>query len=95
MVEANIDYEKIEGLQKGDANISYGLYPEARGKGYATRAVNMITEFLRQKGVERVVLRINPDNPNSLKIPVNCGFQSAGEIMTKEGKMLMFSKKLK
>jgi hypothetical protein len=39
MVEANTDYLRIAGLHEGDANISYGLYPCARGHGYASRAV--------------------------------------------------------
>lgn len=33
MVEANTDDERVEGIQKGEATISYGLYPFARRKG--------------------------------------------------------------
>src|SRR5919201_1339867 len=42
MVEANTDYRRIAGLRQGDANISYGLYPGARGHGYASRAVALV-----------------------------------------------------
>lgn len=39
MIEANTEYQKIEGLEKGEANLSYGIYPFARGNGYGTKAV--------------------------------------------------------
>ena len=42
MVEATTDYRRIAGLRQGDANISYGLYPGARGHGYASRAVALV-----------------------------------------------------
>lgn len=92
MVEANTEYEKIEGLQKGDVNISYAIYPDARGRGYASRAVSLVMNFLKKKQFARSVLRISPDNINSLKIPNTFGFENTGEIITKEGKMILFVK---
>lgn len=88
MVEANTDESKVEGLEAGDANISYGLYPEARGKGYATRAVNLMAGFLKEKGHKRAVIRIEPDNVSSTKVPERCRFNGSGSIITKEGKEL-------
>src|SRR6476619_1033860 len=40
MVEANVG-PGLNGVDPGDANIAYGLYPEGRGRGYATRAVQL------------------------------------------------------
>ncbi len=94
MVEVNLDYEKIEGLQNGDVNISYAIYPTERRKSYATMAVNLIIDFLKEKQLVRVVLQISPDNKKSLKVPLSCGFQSPYEIETKNGKMLVFVKNL-
>jgi RimJ/RimL family protein N-acetyltransferase len=94
MVEANIDKNQVEGLEEGDANISYALYPKARGKGYATKAVNFLVEYLKKMGLKRAVLRIDKDNAPSLKIPLACGFEEAGEIDTSEGRMLIFRKNL-
>src|SRR3989338_2694034 len=37
MVEANTDIKKVEGMKDGQANVSYGIYPQYRGKGYAAR----------------------------------------------------------
>ncbi len=88
MVEANTDSKSLEGIEKGEANISYGLYPQARGKGYTTRAINLLLGFLRSKGIKRAVLRIDPLNIDSLKIPKRLGFSKRKKIVTKQGENL-------
>src|SRR3989344_93161 len=55
MVEANSNFKELDGLIEGDANISYGLYPDARGKGYTTEAINLILDFLKSKGFNRAI----------------------------------------
>src|SRR3989344_6897400 len=93
MIEANIDPNKVEGIQEGDANISYGLYPKARSKGYITKAVALIEKFLKEKGLEHAVMRINKENISSLKVPERCGYQETGKITTKDGEeLVIFSK---
>lgn len=94
MVEANTDSSSIEGLQDGDANISYSLYPEARGKGYVTHAVALVADFLKEKGLKRAVIRVNPQNEASFNVPKRSGFQEIGAINTKEGKLTIFIKEL-
>ncbi len=94
-VEANTDFENVDGLSKGDANISYGLYPNYRGKGYATAAVNLILKFLKEKGLRRAIIRVNPENEGSLKIPQRLGFEKSEEILTNKGdKLVVFLKNL-
>lgn len=88
MVEANTDSESLEGIEQGDANISYGLYPSARGKGYTTKAINLLIGFLKEKGVKRAVLRIDPKNIDSIKIPERLSFNKTGKIVTKDGENL-------
>lgn len=94
-IEANHDFEKIEQIQKGEVNISYGIYPEYRGKGYAVDAIKLVMEFLRGRGTKKVVLAIDPENTNSLKIPEFLGFEKAGEIVTQKNQpLIIFSKNL-
>ncbi|MBP6944427.1 GNAT family N-acetyltransferase [Patescibacteria group bacterium] len=94
MVETNLDFEKFEGYQAGDANVSYALYPEARGQGYATRAVNLVLQFLQTKEeIRRAVLQIDRDNVSSLGLAKRCGFEDGGSMTLKEGKVMrMFYK---
>ncbi len=90
MAEANTDIKKVEGMKEGQANISYGIYPDYRGRGYAPRAVNVLLDFLKSKGIAQAIIRANPENVNSLKIPVKCGFQENVEMKTKDGEVLKF-----
>lgn len=95
MIEANSDYKNIEGLEKGDVNISYGIYPNFRGKGYATSAMILMLNFLKVKNFKRAVLRINPANKDSLKIPEKFGFEEKETMVSKEGENLrLFIKNL-
>lgn len=93
MAEANTDYMTVEGLEKDEVNISYGLYAFARGKGYAGRAVELIIDFLKQKGYTKVVIRVNPGNKNSIKVPLRLGFTQQKIIHTTAGNQLLIFKK--
>ena len=94
-IEANTDYENLEQIKEGEVNISYGLYPNARGKGVATEAVKLMLEYLKDKGYSQAVIAINPENSNSLKVPAKLGFIEISKITTKENKQLViFSKSI-
>ncbi|MBI2103489.1 GNAT family N-acetyltransferase [Candidatus Woesebacteria bacterium] len=83
MVEANTDPSQVEGINEGEANVSYLIYPKFRGKGHAARAINLICKFLKQKGIKRAVAGVDPKNENSLKVPLRCGFEEDGIITLK------------
>ena len=89
MVEANFDYKNLDGVDEGGANISYALYPKARGKGYAARSVNLLLSFLKDKRLRQAVIRVEPENINSVKLAVRSGFKKQGEIITKDNKKLI------
>src|SRR5262249_38372451 len=84
MVEANTD-ARIAGLHEGDANISYGLYPGARGHGYDSRAVAIVMNFLQSRGIRRAVIRVDPRNAPSARVARRLGYSWIGEIATSEG----------
>lgn len=95
MVEANSDYENIEGIEQGDANISYGLYPQFRGQGNASRAVDLITNFLKTKGFKRGVIRTNRENEPSIKVAIACDFEKENNITLNDGEeLIVFVKKI-
>ncbi|MFY9814537.1 MAG: GNAT family N-acetyltransferase [Dehalococcoidales bacterium] len=88
-------FNSIERIKEGDANISYGLYPAARGKGYAARAVSLMAGFLKAKGLKQAIIRSEPENTGSLKVPKRCGFTRTGQIVTRNGgELMIFAKKL-
>lgn len=68
----------LAGLEPGQANIAYGLYPHARGRGLASRAVALTCTFLAARhGVREAVIRTDPANAASAAVALRTGFRLA------------------
>ena len=78
------DFLGIAGLVaiERDANqgeIGYVVTREARGRGIATRALRLVTDYaLGEVGLERVQLLINSDNEASIAVAERCGYRREG-----------------
>lgn len=94
MVEANSDREAIRELEEGDVNISYAIFPEARGHGYASRAVTLLMKFLKHKGFKRAIIRVEPENTASMGVPLKLGFTHLRDPDGKEWKFVEYGKEL-
>ena len=71
---------KIEG-RAGEAEASYWVAAEARGRGVASDAVRTLVQWAFEAGsIERVDLFIAPGNTASQRVAAHAGFQPAGEI---------------
>ena len=94
VVEANL---ATPGFRPGVANISYGLYPGARGHGYATRAVELMTRHLVDCTAAAIAaIQVHPENPASARLPGRLSFRFLGERVTAEGeRMLTYAKALR
>jgi RimJ/RimL family protein N-acetyltransferase len=74
MVEYNLDRAGL-GLEAGEVNVSYQVYPQFRGRGFAVRAVNLIVEHLiGEPGVRVLVLRVEDGNEASMRVAARAGF---------------------
>jgi hypothetical protein len=93
MVEANCDWNQIDGLNNGEANVSSGLCPQFRGHGLATRALALLHGFLGRTQIERSVIRVEPENQASLFVPRCLGHREARSVTTEDGATLLMSKK--
>ena len=61
------------------AEISYFLLESARGRGWATRAVQLVSRWAFQDlGIERIELRVHPDNAASRRVAERAGFVFEG-----------------
>jgi RimJ/RimL family protein N-acetyltransferase len=61
------------------ANLEYWLVPEMCGRGFATRAVNLVTAWaFPELGIARVQLWTEPDNLASQRVAVASGFTREG-----------------
>src|SRR5262249_24919937 len=85
-----------------DANqgeIGYALAPEARGRGIATRALELVTRYaLEDLGLERVELPIATDNDASIRVAEKCGYTREGVLRSiyikpgRRGDFVIYSK---
>ncbi|UGT63187.1 GNAT family N-acetyltransferase [Nocardia asteroides] len=63
-------------LDKGQASIEYGVYPERRGRGLATRAVILGCRYLAALGtVEEAVIRVDPEHTSSVAVARRARFR--------------------
>lgn len=68
-------------LPAGEANIAYWSHPAHRGRGYVTRAVRLVLQFLADHTLaERAHLLIHPGNSPSLKVARGLGATEATSI---------------
>jgi RimJ/RimL family protein N-acetyltransferase len=77
-----VDYDlEHEWLRPGEVNVGYYLFPAARGKGYAWRAVALLLEHLGRDTSHTVAtLLIHRENSRSLRLARRLGFVEKGEV---------------
>lgn len=77
-----VDYDVgRDWLRPGEVNVGYCLFPAARGKGYATRAVELLLLHLGAETEHTTAtLLIHPENVRSLRLARRLGFEARGEV---------------
>ena len=85
--------------QEGVAGLGYWLLPEARGRGLASRAVALLTEWgLDEQQLARVEAWVEPHNEASTSVLLRCGFEREGHLRsflsfpTRRADALVFSR---
>lgn len=87
MVEANLN---LPSIRPGVANVSYGLYPDHRGRGYAVRAVKLVADYLRSLGdVDRFMIQASTENGPSFRVAEKAGFHYVRKCVSRDGDLLM------
>ena len=77
-VDCDVDHDW---LRAGEVNVGYFLTATARGKGYASCAVELLLHHLRQDAEHSVAtLLIHPENTKSLALAHRLGFTQRGEV---------------
>jgi RimJ/RimL family protein N-acetyltransferase len=73
----------VMGLDRepGYGEIGYWVAREARGRGVATRAVRLLSEWaVRELGLTRVEILVHEDNAPSRRVAEKAGFRDTGEL---------------
>jgi RimJ/RimL family protein N-acetyltransferase len=76
------------GLAPGQVNVAYGLYPSWRGRGLATRAVLLASQYAASQGAVQAVIQVEPQNPTSGAVAQRAGFSPDTQTHTKDGTLL-------
>lgn len=79
-----VDYDhdlEHDWLEADEVNVGYFVFPSHRGKGFATRAVNLLIVHLATATKFRTAsVLIAPGNERSLAVAHRCGFEFAGDL---------------
>lgn len=63
----------------------YQIFPDHRGRGYATQAATMLMDLAEERaGIRHFVLAVSPENEPSLAIVRKLGFVRTGEQIDEE-----------
>lgn len=91
-IEMNTAFPELE---PGQVNVSYGIFPQWRGRGLVLRAIKLMAEYLRRDTkVSEILLRISPENIASLKVAERAGFAVCGVFDEAEGQRVRWVRKL-
>ena len=60
-------------LQEGGGNVGYQVRPSARGRGYATEALRLALDRLRDVGLREALITCDHDNVASIRVIEKCG----------------------
>jgi RimJ/RimL family protein N-acetyltransferase len=66
--------------ESGTVEIGYWIGRPYWGRGYATRAVGLLVEEARRRGIARLTAEVFPDNFPSLRVLEKCGFVRRGMV---------------
>jgi RimJ/RimL family protein N-acetyltransferase len=64
----------------GSVEVGYWAAAEARGRGFTTRALRLISRWAIEAGAERVQLRADVRNTASLRVAEKAGFTREGTL---------------
>ena len=77
----------------GMVEIGYTIFPEYRGKGYATEAAQRLLDFARELGATTFRASVSPGNAPSIAIIRKLGLEQIGEQMDEiDGLELVFER---
>lgn len=74
-------------------NLTCALYPQWRGQGYATRAVRLAMQAATaRRPVVEFVIRVAPDNRDSIAVAERARFQRSGQTKDARGQLIWLTR---
>ncbi len=81
----NVRHELNESLLNFGGHIGYGVRPSKRGNGYAKLMLQMVVPFLKELGLNKVLLTCATKNIASAKTIESCGGVLENQVVNPQG----------
>ncbi len=78
--DAVIGSASLYGRSKSVASVGMEIFPDERGKGYASEAIRMILETARNRGCRVILDQVAADNKPSISLHEKLGFETDGYV---------------
>lgn len=88
-IVGTIDFKNTPN-KNGEVEIGYGIGTNFQNRGYATSAVELLTNFAKQNGIKKLFANTNKDNFASQKVLKKCLFTQINE----DDNLIYFEKEL-
>lgn len=85
---ANIRHELNEHLLNFGGHIGYGIKPSARGRGFATKQLELALEKAKELGIERALITCDRTNVASRQVILNNGGVPDTPFVEESGKVV-------
>ena len=77
-------------VEAGEANVAYSVHPRHRGKGYVSRAVRLIMQFLREHtGASEAHIIVDAENVDSLRVALAVGATPTQQWVNDTGRTMI------
>ncbi|MGW4161336.1 GNAT family N-acetyltransferase [Streptomyces sp. NPDC004788] len=73
------------GFAGGDVDLAFALHPDARGRGFAARAVRLVCDHARTVGARRAVILVPAGHTDAAAVARRAGFARRGQISHADG----------
>ena len=71
---ANVRHRLTDGLRRFGGHVGYSIRPSERGKGYGTRQLEAVKDYVRENlGIDRLLITCGSDNRASARVIEKCG----------------------
>lgn len=75
-----VGYVSIYGKSQNIASAGVEIYPEERGKGFASNAMSNLLEYASEGGYQIILDQVRKDNQASIRLHEKLGFESDGYV---------------
>ncbi len=87
--ECGLTWQRVDGVE--DLEIGYHLLPDRQGAGFATEAASACRDIARERGIERLIAIVVPENLPSRRVAEKVGLQLEKETTVHDRAVVVYA----